>query len=494
MYIFVHKLLLLPLPLPPFITSHGIPDLLRLAVFFGLNILFAWNRVLYAGDFNQYGYLTIANGGLALLFGARNNLFSLVARIPSNTLLMYHRWAGRATVFYASLHLYGESRDWIKYNQVATTFANMRIQVGFMAWLSLALIFITSLGIVRRQQFEVFYYAHTLFIAFVIGAFIHADHAPEFLLPGLCLWVVDRIVRFVQNFRSLKVTSVISYPGGVTKFKVRGLKTSSPGQIAWVQIPEVSFLNWHPFTVASAPHDEEATFLIKGCGGYTRQVQEKAVMTKNLSPGAIGEDVSASNLLKFRADGPHGVGHTLWDVHSVIVLVAGGVGITPGMSIASHIIQQAGRIDARRSEVTQQQTRHVHFLWVVKDEQHIEWVREELQHLSAMAASPTARATFDLTIAITGSSNPETGVENDSESFALGEQNRSNCDFAREVLRGGRPDLIGWFRAIRSTHDGLDAAVNICGPRSLIRSTRTAARKSSGKQGIFYVEEEIFEF
>jgi hypothetical protein len=90
-YIFVHKLLLLSLPLPPFITSHGILDLLRLAVFFGLNIIFAWNRVLYAGGFNQYGYFTIANGGLALLFGARNNLFSLVARIPSNTLLMYHR-------------------------------------------------------------------------------------------------------------------------------------------------------------------------------------------------------------------------------------------------------------------------------------------------------------------------------------------------------------------------------------------------------------------
>jgi hypothetical protein len=81
-------------------------------------------------------------------------------------------------------------------------------------------------------------------------------------------------------------------------------------------------------------------------------------------------------------------------------------------------------------------------------------------------------------------------VENDSESLALGERNRSNYDFAREVLRGGWPDLIGWFRA----HDGHDAAVNICGPRSLIRSARTAARKSSGKQGIFYVEEEVFEF
>jgi hypothetical protein len=77
------------------------------------------------------------------------------------------------------------------------------------------------------------------------------------------------------------------------------------------------------------------------------------------------------------------------------------------MSVASHIIRQAGQIDGRRSEVTQQQTRHVHLLWVVKDEQHIEWVREELQHLAVMAASPTARATFDLTIAITGSSNRE---------------------------------------------------------------------------------------
>ncbi|GIJ81634.1 hypothetical protein Asppvi_000133 [Aspergillus pseudoviridinutans] len=457
-----------------------------MAIFFGLNIIFAWNRVQYSGDFNQYGYLTIANGGLALLFGSRNNLLSLVARVPSTTLLMFHRWVGRAAVFYASLHLYGESRDWIREGEVSTVFANTRIQVGLMAWLSLALIFVTSLSIMRRQQFEVFYYAHALFIAFIIGALIHADHAPEFLLPGLCLWALDRVIRFSRNFRRIQILSVTPYAGGVMKIKIRGFKTSYPGQIAWIQISEVSFLNWHPFTVASAPGDDEAMFLIRGLGGYTRRVHDLA-KKNNFEQASIAE---APFPWKIRVDGPYGVSHTQWEAYPVIVLVAGGVGITPGISIASHILRHA---TGTGENIEGGQPWHVHLLWVIKDEQHVNWCQEELQHLFAMSASPTVQATFDLTIAITGSARLEPRGANDEEFIALEGQTSHNYDGPGELIRG-RPNIVQWFRALRSKRDGLDGAVNVCGPRSLISMVRTAAAELSGRGGIFHLEEEVFEF
>jgi hypothetical protein len=69
-----------------------------------------------------------------------------------------------------------------------------------MAWLSLAIIFLTSLPFVRRHLFEAFYYPHFLLRVFTVGALIHTTNGPEFLLPGLSLWAVDRLIRFRQYF------------------------------------------------------------------------------------------------------------------------------------------------------------------------------------------------------------------------------------------------------------------------------------------------------
>jgi predicted ferric reductase len=482
----VQRLLLRSIPFPSFITSHSIIDLLQLGLFIGLNVIFASGRVQYSTDFDRYGYLTISNGGLALLFGARNNLFSVIARSPSARLLTYHRWTGRAAIFYASLHLYGESRDWIKNAETSTVFTNMRIQVGIMAWLSLAIIFITSISIIRRLQFEVFYYAHALFLLFIIGAFIHADHAPEFLLPGLCLWVGDRVVRFTRNFRRIQVTSITQYSGGVTKIKVRGLQTSYPGQIAWIQIRDVSFLNWHPFTVFSTPGGDEATLLIRSLGGYTRRLHELMKEKASLS----NTETQTPFQVRICADGPYGVGRTLWELYPIIGIVAGGVGITPGISIISHIIQLA--ITTREvSEASQRW--HIHLLWIIKDEEHMEWCSEELRILSDMTRPSNLGVRFNLAIAVTRSANSQPDRANNHDYIALHEQTQGNRQVHGTLIRG-RPDITEWFRDLRSTQDGLRGAVGVCGPRSLINTVRTAAAKAGGGEGNFHLEEEVFEF
>lgn len=456
-----------------------------MAVFIGLNLLWGWNRLLYSTDYDHYGYLTIANGGLALLFSARNNLFALIARVPSAVLLMYHRWAGIATAVHATIHLYGETHDWIIQHQVALEFTNTRIQVGLVAWLSLCLVFFTSLGFIRRNFFEVFYYAHALVIAFIVGALIHAEHAPEFLLPGLCLWFVDRLTRFVHNFRPVDVVSATTCPGGVIKFKLHGVRPRHPGQIVWVQFPAVSFFDWHPFTIASAPDNNETTLLLKGLGSYTRQIQE--LITEKES-----RDIPAESLpLKIRIDGPYGIGHIRWGVHPVTILVAGGAGITPGISIASHIIQQASRADV---EITRGQTWNVHLLWMVRHQEHARWFSGELAQLSDIASRPELPATLDITIAITGIPTPRDSAPQPDEVSTTRDSHTGGDVVGQAHFIHGRPNISQYFQAISNRYRGMDAAVNVCGPRPLIWSVRRAAAKWSGQNVIFDVEEEVFEF
>ncbi len=468
----LHKLITLP-SLVPFVTTHHFPDLLRFGAFFGLNLLFGWNKNEFGGDYNLYGWLTIANGGLALLMGARNNLFAVAARIPSTTLLMYHRWSGRATVIHATIHFGFNIRRYIDTNQAATVLENRRIQVGLMAWIALCLILISSVSIIRRKTFELFYYPHFLFLVFVVGAIYHASHGLEFILPGLILWGLDRLIRFCYAFRAVRITSLTHYPGDLTKIRFDGMRTTAAGQIAWVHLKGVSLFHWHPFTIASAP-SKDGVIAIRGLGGYTRRLYTLATQQKQPESETYDINVASSSKLKMRLDGPYGVGHIQWGRFPVTVLVAGGIGITPGISIATHIIETAA---LSKAQVGGQAQWHIHLLWILRDSRHVQWFEEELKHIASTASDPSVPATLEISIHVTGSSD------------GAGEHKYSGPG----TLVQGRPDLVDYFEYIRRQRPGLDAAVNACGPRKLIDGVRRAAAKASCEEGVFRVEEEVFE-
>ncbi|KAJ3531362.1 hypothetical protein NM208_g8911 [Fusarium decemcellulare] len=481
--VLLHQLHSFPLPLP-YLDAH-LADVARFLAFLALNLIFGIQTNEYTTDYTLYGWLTIANGGLALLMASRNNLFATLLRIPGPVLLQYHRWIGLATVAHATAHVSFNIQHYMETKQLTTSFNNKRIQIGMMAWVALAIIFLTALPIVRRRFFEVFYYVHALFFVFVVGALIHAAHGPEFLLPGLLLWGVDRAIRFAYNFRRIEVQSVTNYEGNVTKFKVKGLRTSTPGQIVWLQLPKVSFVNWHPFTVASAPNDPDkiSVIAIRGLGGFTRAVQyaeSNSVLDQNGRQSLDSSSIMASPL-RMRLDGPYGVGSVSWGLLPVTVLVAGGIGITPGISIASHIIRQAASTPGNKAAA------HIHMLWVVKDTQHIQWFEDELARLGEMCAKTDIHASLDISIYATGGTKFETHMDEESVRMQdLGSPRPWSVHL-------GRPNLKGWFNQVKSERRGMDAAVNLCGPRSLLTQARTAALSACDKEGLFYVQEEVFE-
>ncbi|KAM4054460.1 ferric reductase NAD binding domain-containing protein [Hirsutella rhossiliensis] len=499
--VLVHKLLTQPLPVPS-VTDWHVADLIRFLVFVALNVVFGLNDNNYTTDYKLYGWLTIANGGLALLMAARTNLFSILLRIPSPVLLQYHRWAGIATVAHATAHFSYNTMHYLRTAQIATSFANSRIRIGLVAWLSLVVILLTALPVVRRRGFEVFYYAHALFFVFMVGALIHTTNGPEFLLPGFSLWVVDRAIRFAYNFRRIEVLSVRHYEGNVTKFKVKGIRTSHPGQVVWVQIPSVSFLNWHPFTVATEPGETNglASIAVRGLGRYTKGVQhadddgEYKGDAGDAGDGADRQRTAATaSELKMRLDGPYGVGRTQWGELPVAVLVAGGIGITPAISIVSHLVKKAvpsnggNGLPAPGAPAVP----HIHLLWVVKETCHIEWFEDELRQLHALSSQDHVLATLDIAIYTTASASSTLDPP----------QRPGEPDEIREAkpvldpwtVNTGRPDVMAWFDQVKQARAGMDAAVNVCGPRTLVNEVRKAAVAASWEKGLFHVEEEIFE-
>jgi predicted ferric reductase len=89
----------------------------------------------------------------------------------------------------------------------------------------------------------------------------------------------------------------------------------APGQFAWIRLDRSPTAEEHPFTIASSAHCDTTEFTIRQAGDFTRAV-------RRLTPGS-----------PVWVDGPHG-GFTNDARHSGgFVLIAGGVGITPMMSM-----------------------------------------------------------------------------------------------------------------------------------------------------------------
>lgn len=105
-----------------------------------------------------------------------------------------------------------------------------------------------------------------------------------------------------------------------------GALTFRPGQFAWLRLARDPFVQEHPFTISSAVQDgHEIEFVIRHAGDWTtgpmRRLREGDFVWLDGPHGALTPDASAAG----------------------IVLVAGGVGITPMMSILRSAARQGDR-------------------------------------------------------------------------------------------------------------------------------------------------------
>ncbi|KAJ8708862.1 hypothetical protein PYW08_010244 [Mythimna loreyi] len=150
---------------------------------------------------------------------------------------------------------------------------------GIALCVILLVMFVCSQPFIRRGgSFEIFYWTHLLYVPFWLLLLMHAPNFWKwFVVPGT-IYVSERIMRlaWMRSERGKTyISSGILLPSRVTHLVVKRppLFHFHAGDYVFVNIPAIATYEWHPFTISSAPEQEDYIWLhIRGVGQWTNRL------------------------------------------------------------------------------------------------------------------------------------------------------------------------------------------------------------------------------
>jgi len=391
---------------------------------------------------------------LLVLPTSRNSVWSKILGVPWEAMVAAHRVLGYLLLVTTFVHqalfwkVWADQADGTPAGtgkgQLAESGAIFAVPMTFHAdnwtiptiiivqWCTLICMGIFAFHKIRRSNFELFYYTHHIFLVLYIAALWHASSLWYTLSGGLALYALDRLLRFSRGCAVANV-SLLTVNGDVTELVIDKLDNAVPhfemGQYAFVNIPEISLLQWHPFTIASAPHEQLLRFNIKNMGPGTWTAALHTL-------GSIGGPMPIVNI-----DAAYGLPLELHR-YKRIVLVLGGIGVTPGLSILSEIHELA------KTEATPS----VHFVWSIRDGRMLDICGPRLEEI---CQDPS----FEISVHLT--------VQGDKSEEALHHH-------AGLITSTQRPDYKEVLNSSLTVARPEDTLVFACGPAALINSASVA--------------------
>jgi predicted ferric reductase len=427
-------------------------DILYAVLFVALNIVFVyyWNVQYLELPGKTLGYLASANALFIALPATRNSFFVWLLGIPFEKALLYHRFLGQFLFLEQLVH-------WFFY--IGQTLDNWKNKYGLCGLACLCFVYFSSLPIVRRKKFDLFYYSHFAFVGYyVLGSYHSPTDFYNFAWAALAFYLLDRLVRLFWGIYPQKV-SLLSISEDASHIRIRfrkhPLARYSVGQYVFINFPEISVLDWHPFTLSNGPSESELEVNIKSLGSHTKNLIAKAKLKDGLW---------------IRVDGPYGKWPFNLRRYSSVVLLAGGVGITPVLSFLREVYQY-GRSASGNTEPV---LKDIYLVWVMRSASEYAWFSECMEEILARGggeggAYPALHAHLHVT--------------------------QDQSGLASDRLQSGRPDLSSIFDGVQQkANDYGRVAVVTCGPNSLVQETWDEASSRTKKHLRFDFHHETFEF
>ena len=93
-------------------------------------------------------------------------------------------------------------------------------------------------------------------------SFVHG--ASAIAIAGL-VWFTDLAVRYYFCGRTINA-EIVALPADVIRIRFTKPFLYTPGQYCFISIPALSEYQYHPFSISTAPHEEDVKFHIRVLG------------------------------------------------------------------------------------------------------------------------------------------------------------------------------------------------------------------------------------
>ncbi|KAL0728425.1 hypothetical protein Bca4012_024518 [Brassica carinata] len=402
---------------------------------------------------------------------SRGSILLRLVDIPFEHATKYHVWLGHITMAFFSFHGLCYVVAWTVQGRLLELIFEWKaigiaVLPGVISLVAGLLMWATSLQYVRKHYFELFFYTHQLYVVFVVFLALHVD----------------------MRYNALS--------------------------FVFLQVRELSWLQWHPFSVSSSPLDgkHHVAVLIKVLGGWTAKLRDQ--LSKLYEAENQDQLLSPLSYPKITTcvEGPYGHESPYHLAYENLVLVAGGIGISPFFAIISDILH-------RKRDGKACLPKKVLVIWAVKNS-------DELSLLSSIdipsiCHSFSHKMNLEINIYVTRQSEPllEDGMVHKMVNpsvkprsngcpmsvLVAGEvepnghdkvtMNREEVHNPSEELKGRdigediqsfittrygtRPDFKEIFESLNGKWGSIDVGVIVCGPASLQSTVAKEIRSHS---------------
>lgn len=435
------------------------------------------------------GVMAVINMIALIIFAGRNNPLISLLQISFDTYNLMHRWTGRMVVFESAVHTFCwfyvkvAGDGWVEaWNAMK---ADPFIGWGSVATAAMLLMFFLSPSPIRHAFYETFLNLHIILAAVAITTiYLHCNfdklpQVPDIQAVGF-LWLGDRLARLyllIKNNYSRQgwtTASVESLPGEACRVTLHlpNRVDIKPGTHAYLRFGKINAWESHPFSIAWVDHVQKigglpitekdsdrklrpsetttnVSFVIQAQTGLTRRLYNKA---KLVTPRTW--------TVKAALEGPY-AGHHSLDSYGHCVLFAGASGITHQISFIRHLVSgsHAGTVAARK----------VVLIWVVRDSEHLEWVRPWMDTILRL---PGRRDILTIKLFITRPKNPREIISPSST----------------VMMFPGRPNVKLLLQNEVKDQTGA-MCVTVCGPGGLADNVREAVRDVQEDGVVDFIEE-----
>ncbi|XP_052471104.1 cytochrome b-245 heavy chain isoform X2 [Carassius gibelio] len=399
---------------------------------------------------------------------------------------------------------------------VAYMIALMTGLTGVVITLALILMITSSMEVIRRNYFEVFWYTHHLFIVFFAGLVFHGagrivrsqqvtnpphDNSfcedqpeswgeidecplPQFAggFPQTWMWVIgpmiiylcERLLRFIRYMQPVSYKKIVIRPSKVLELQLvkPGFKMEV-GQYVFLNCPAISQLEWHPFTMTSAPEEDFFSVHIRSVGDWTENLIK---MVENLPEGGQGP--------KMAVDGPLGTASEDVFDYEVSMLVGAGIGVTPFASILKSIWYKFKDSDPKL------RTKRIYFYWLCRETYAFEWFADLLQVLEKDMEERGMRDFLTYKLYLTGWDQSHV-----NHAMVHFDKDRDIITGLKQKTGYGRPNWDREFEQVRQENPSSVVGTFLCGPQALAKDLEKKCVKYSDvdpRKTKFYFNKENF--